>query len=245
MGKLIRSKIAERIRQRGDAVPVHVMGNTEFQNALFDKVYEEADEILASDGKDANEFGDLLEVLMTLAEHNGIPWNQVEACRQAKKAELGGFDERLYASFSGGHSVSSVRRLIARGDASKAFPTVYARLTASDARRLTLALAQIPARPFPPSDTLPIVVIDGIIDKFWRMILREYKKRDTDIHTRWVLNKAGTVSLATMQQFPEILAVARQDGAGGCTINHLSAICQEIIPLAVILHGKREDNGHV
>lgn len=237
-GKLIRTHIAERIRSRGEAVPIRVLSESDFRSSLFDKMYEEADEIVSSDGKDANEFGDLLQVLVTLAEANGIEWAEVEKSRVRKNAELGDFSGRFHATFPGGRDVQTVRCLLAKGDYIKAFPSLYASLSGTDTRKLSLAISRTYGHVEGACDAA-LATIDAIVGTAWERRLKEYRKRDIDIHTRWLLTKARYVSLADFQAIPGIVDTARMSGAATGTIDHLEAACREILPLSVILCGEK------
>ncbi len=66
----------------------------EYQMALLLKLHEEAQEV-AGDPTDLAEYADLLEVLLTLADHNGISlFNIIEEC-EAKREQFGGFVEGM------------------------------------------------------------------------------------------------------------------------------------------------------
>lgn len=43
----------------------------------------------------AEEIADVLEVLRSIARHQGLDWDEVESLRVTKRADRGGFDNRL------------------------------------------------------------------------------------------------------------------------------------------------------
>lgn len=238
VGKLIRSHIAERIRARGEPVPIKSLDESDFRLALFSKMFEEADEIASSDGEDVNEFADLLQVLMTLASVSKIEWADVEKARARKLMESGGFNAQCYADFPDGSQTPVIRMLISRGDYSKAFPLVYANISVSDGRRLSEALNQIwnatsGREPY-------IAIVDAIIGAAWSRILKAYQKRDNDIHTRWLLNNVTYRSLEQFREVPGQIRIALDAGAKGATIKGVDAACRGIVPLSIILYGDLE-----
>ena len=95
--KLIRDRLPEIMRGQGLAVFDRRLDDAEFVVALGEKLVEEAHEArLASPGEIAGELADVLEVVHALAQVHGLSLQDVEAARQAKRAERGGFDARVY-----------------------------------------------------------------------------------------------------------------------------------------------------
>jgi 3-oxoadipate enol-lactonase len=95
-GKLVRDKIPQIIRDRGDEPIAHVADATEYRQLLLAKLTEETDEVLAADDADMpEELADVLEVVLALALDLGLDATQLEELRQAKAAERGGFAERI------------------------------------------------------------------------------------------------------------------------------------------------------
>ena len=93
-GKLVRDKIPEIIRAKGEVPSTRVAEGTEYQNLLLAKLSEEVLEFIASDG-DPGELADILEVVMALADGLGIDWQELERLRAKKAAERGGFSQRI------------------------------------------------------------------------------------------------------------------------------------------------------
>ena len=97
VGKLIRDRLPAMMRAQGLAVFERRLDDGEFLDALKDKLLEEAAEVReAPPAEIAGELADVLEVARALAEVHGIAWDEVEARRIAKRAERGGFDERVF-----------------------------------------------------------------------------------------------------------------------------------------------------
>jgi predicted house-cleaning noncanonical NTP pyrophosphatase (MazG superfamily) len=93
-GKLVRDKIPQIIRSKGQEPVVHTASAEEFSIHLRDKLREEVEEFLASDN-DPEELADILEVLHALAGQAGIDQQQLERLRAAKAEKRGGFSDRI------------------------------------------------------------------------------------------------------------------------------------------------------
>ena len=91
--KLVRDKIPEIIRKRGDTPVTHVAGEKEYWQKLLEKLGEEVAEF----AKDSNieEFADILEVLDAVAEHKGFDKKTVQEVQRKKADERGGFKKRI------------------------------------------------------------------------------------------------------------------------------------------------------
>lgn len=97
VGKLIRDRLPAIMRAQGLAVFERRLDDGEFLDALKDKLLEEAAEVREAPADEiAGELADVLEVARALADAHGIAWDEVEARRLAKRAERGGFDERVF-----------------------------------------------------------------------------------------------------------------------------------------------------
>lgn len=97
VGKLIRDRLPAIMRAQGLAVFERRLDDGEFLDALKEKLLEEAAEVReASPVEIAGELADVIEVARALAAAHGIAWEDVEAKRLAKRAERGGFDERIF-----------------------------------------------------------------------------------------------------------------------------------------------------
>ncbi len=117
VGKLIRDKLPQMMRDQGLAVFERRLGEAEFVAALKAKLVEEAAEVLdaATPAELVGELADVMEVIRALAEASGVSLDDVEAHRQAKRAERGGFDERVFnAAVEAGDDLPAAAYYLAR-----------------------------------------------------------------------------------------------------------------------------------
>ena len=93
--KLMRDKIPELIRQKGD-LPITETLNDEkrYLKAVHRKLSEEIDEYHMEHNVD--EFADVLEVIYTLAKYYGKTPEYLEQLRLEKHRERGGFDNKTF-----------------------------------------------------------------------------------------------------------------------------------------------------
>lgn len=97
MGKLVRDGIPAIIRASGQLPQVRVLAESEYQSAVFDKLLEEATELrCAAAGKQLEEAADVYEVLLAAAETMGVTMDDIVLAAERKRAERGGFRERLW-----------------------------------------------------------------------------------------------------------------------------------------------------
>lgn len=94
--KLVRDKIPEIIHQSGNQCEVATMSEVEFSQALRDKLIEEAQEVItASPDNLVSELADLQEVIDSLLVLYEIEHQVVAKAQERKRAERGGFQQRL------------------------------------------------------------------------------------------------------------------------------------------------------
>jgi predicted house-cleaning noncanonical NTP pyrophosphatase (MazG superfamily) len=93
-GKLVRDKIPEIIRAKGELPSTRIAKGAEYQSLLLAKLSEEVLEFIASDG-DPGELADILEVVIALADGLGIGQQELERLRAKKAAERGGFSQGI------------------------------------------------------------------------------------------------------------------------------------------------------
>ena len=94
--KLIRDRIPEIIDRDGKQFTTKVMNKNEYHQALLDKLVEEADEArIATPEKLIIELADLLEVIDSLLEINGIDREYVMSIQNQRRFERGGFKKQL------------------------------------------------------------------------------------------------------------------------------------------------------
>lgn len=115
--KLIRDKLPAMMQGQGLTVFTRRLDDAEFVARLKDKLVEEAAEARAatSRGDLIDELADLREVTLALAAAAGVAEAEVEARRLAKRAERGGFDERVHnAAVEGDEASVGVAYYLAR-----------------------------------------------------------------------------------------------------------------------------------
>src|SRR5687768_10363041 len=90
VGKLVRDRIPEVIRQAGGSPEVRILDEDEYMRALLDKLREECDEAVhAAAGALLEELGDVFEVLQAIAAASGHTWSQVEEVAATKRTARG------------------------------------------------------------------------------------------------------------------------------------------------------------
>ena len=92
--KLVRDKIPEMIVANEQMPDFYIYPEQDYENELILKLQEESGEYLES--KNPEELADVLEVLMELGRIRNIPFSEIEALRQKKFAERGGFSKRIF-----------------------------------------------------------------------------------------------------------------------------------------------------
>lgn len=91
--KLVRDKIPEIIKSRGDIPFVHIATEKEYEDALVTKLGEEVKEFFADPCTE--EIADILEVLHAICNLKNISLNELEEIRKKKVEERGGFNQRI------------------------------------------------------------------------------------------------------------------------------------------------------
>lgn len=89
--KLVRDRIPEILDEKGVSYEKRIASPEEYKAELIKKLGEEAQEFL--EAGDPEELADVVEVIEALKQ---LPeYSEVEAIRQKKKKERGGFDEKI------------------------------------------------------------------------------------------------------------------------------------------------------
>ncbi|MFW6287398.1 MAG: phosphoribosyl-ATP pyrophosphohydrolase [bacterium] len=91
--KLVRDKIPQIIDDAGKECAVHIADDKEYVSKLFDKVQEELNEF--EENPSAEEMADIFEVLDAMIGFYGLDADEIEAVKKEKKADRGGFEERI------------------------------------------------------------------------------------------------------------------------------------------------------
>ncbi|WP_340371986.1 nucleoside triphosphate pyrophosphohydrolase [Peribacillus sp. FSL E2-0218] len=96
--KLVRDRIPEVIEATGKKFTTRVLDEKEYIEELKKKSFEELQEYVETEGKEAaiEELADVLEILHALAEYHGASIEEVEEVRKRKAAKRGGFKEKIY-----------------------------------------------------------------------------------------------------------------------------------------------------
>ncbi|SMQ61964.1 nucleoside triphosphate pyrophosphohydrolase [Agreia sp. VKM Ac-1783] len=100
MGKLIRDRVPDIVREGGHHIAVRELAADEYAAALRAKLLEEAREAHDAAGRAAllEELADLAEVALALAQHEGITEAEILNQRAAKNRSHGTFDGRLFST---------------------------------------------------------------------------------------------------------------------------------------------------
>lgn len=94
--KLVRNRIPEIIRRDGFTCAIETMAEDEYQQALRDKLVEEAREAAVADPRDlTTELADLYEVVDALMASYGIAGEAMRAEQDRRRAERGGFEKGI------------------------------------------------------------------------------------------------------------------------------------------------------
>lgn len=91
--KLIRDKILQMLDSKGISHTEHIADETEYRTKLFEKILEEAKELVESE--DPGELADLLEVIEAIKTLKNWTTEEIESIRMNKKQERGGFERRI------------------------------------------------------------------------------------------------------------------------------------------------------
>lgn len=92
--KLVRDKIVENIKSKGHQCQYRKLGAQEFLEELDKKLLEETKEVI--EGHNAEEIGDLLEVITTIMREYNISSEEVKAEMKQKREKNGAFNNRLF-----------------------------------------------------------------------------------------------------------------------------------------------------
>lgn len=92
--KLVRDKIPEIVRSRGDTAVTRILTDEEFSEYLTKKLVEEVQEYLADET--AEELADIYEVILAILRHRNMSFESFEELRKRKLLERGGFCERIF-----------------------------------------------------------------------------------------------------------------------------------------------------
>lgn len=94
MGKLVRDKVPDIIKQSGKTPIYHSLSDNTFFECLLDKLVEEANEVKENPSKE--ELADVLEVIDALVDLLGLSAEQLNEFKNLKKKTNGSFSKRYY-----------------------------------------------------------------------------------------------------------------------------------------------------
>ena len=96
MGKLVRDKILEIIKNDGKTPIIEILSNEDYLKELDKKLNEEVAEYQAD--KSIEEMADVLEVLFAICEARGHSVDELMKARDAKREARGGFEQKIFWS---------------------------------------------------------------------------------------------------------------------------------------------------
>ena len=91
--KLVRDKIPEIIRGKGESPVTRIADDNEYWQRLKDKLEEEVSEFIESEKKE--EIADILEVIHAICAFRKVGRDELEQFRKKKAEERGGFKEKI------------------------------------------------------------------------------------------------------------------------------------------------------
>jgi predicted house-cleaning noncanonical NTP pyrophosphatase (MazG superfamily) len=99
--KLVRDRQSAAMQDPRIAMNSRILEHTEFILELKKKLVEESDEVVAASGDElVEELADLTEIIDTLMKACEIKKEAVQAARQKKRDERGGFDKRIFVNYA-------------------------------------------------------------------------------------------------------------------------------------------------
>ena len=94
IGKLVRDKIPEIIKNDGKTPIIEILSNEDYLKGLDKKLNEEIAEYQAD--KSIEEMADVLEVLFAICEGRGYTVEELLQVRESKREKRGGFKDKIY-----------------------------------------------------------------------------------------------------------------------------------------------------
>ena len=91
--KLVRDKIPEYIRSKGEKVISHIAGDKEYSEKLREKLIEEINEFNKEESME--EMADILEVIDAIIEYKKFDKKEIEIIKKQKAEKRGAFSKRI------------------------------------------------------------------------------------------------------------------------------------------------------
>ena len=99
--KLVRDRIPEIIEAAGDSSRASILGVREYKKLLRKKLVEEAKELTTvKKGEIKKELADVLQLVKSIAESEGLSIGGVEAERRKREKLRGAFKKRIFLIWS-------------------------------------------------------------------------------------------------------------------------------------------------
>ena len=95
--KLVRDKIPNIIKEKGETPVIKVLDEINYKKELEKKLYEEYKEVMEAIGDDrVEELADMLEVIRELASLENKNLNDIIALADKKYEKRGAFEEKIF-----------------------------------------------------------------------------------------------------------------------------------------------------
>ena len=95
--KLVRDSIPGIIISNNETPVTRTLNDEEYKKALEEKLYEEYEEVLSSDGCErCEELADMIEVIRALAKLEDRTLEDIISLAEEKLAKRGGFDNKIF-----------------------------------------------------------------------------------------------------------------------------------------------------
>jgi predicted house-cleaning noncanonical NTP pyrophosphatase (MazG superfamily) len=91
--KLVRDKIPDLIKTKGQKAVIHIASDEEYWQRLKEKLQEEVKEFCESENQE--EIADILEVLNAICDFKNINKDHLELLRQQKAEIRGSFKDKI------------------------------------------------------------------------------------------------------------------------------------------------------
>ncbi len=99
--KLVRDKIPEIIDSRGDYYHSRILRTREYRKLLRAKLVEEAKELVSASKKELlKELSDVLQLIKSIAEFEGISFKEIETKQKEREKMRGAFKKKIFLIWS-------------------------------------------------------------------------------------------------------------------------------------------------